>query len=519
MVEKPRGVCVFAWSAFSWGVLRWSVFSLGVFLCGAVPCGAASAAEEARFGPIELGGRFEYELLLDEQSNPYPWNASTHSASDRSRIMLDLNASSARYGSLYLKGAASWTVVGEEDVKKRFLFEQGDYLFARRLEEWGWSIRGFANERRFFVFDWTTPLVDDDHTNADGENRGLRIDAVVKKAVHVTGLYSILGDDFDESRRVSYLKTLFSHRLASFSASYLVEEPGVSGLRNHAAVKAELAGAYKRVFAVAAYEQSGLDDSKVFFPGASFDWEAYDGTNFSAVLPPGGAALAEVRLASLRATKRGALDLVWRYDAVREEFLGDLGGMGSSRVGQSLGAYFTASSVSLNARALYRTAVRSVVESEERDWFDAGVWAALKNGMECFLRGGAGEIDDGPLMSTRKNFVHAALRHRTKRVTAGVHAMGYDIDTEYSETRYAWEGKVALNSVWGIHWRFILARDYAASQAAFVRLEFRPNDRIYAAAGYGEPGLGDDPFVVEDDELGLMRGASSRYTISVRGDF
>jgi len=514
MVGKTRRIRVLASSVFSWGLFAWSAFSWGV-----LSCGAAKAAEEARFGPIELGGRFEYEFLLDERSDPYPWNTSTHSASDRSRVMLDLKVPSMSYGSLYLKGAASWTVVGEEDIKKRFLFEQGDYLFARGREGRDWSVRAFANERRFFVSDWTTPLVDDDHTNPGGENRGLRVDAAVRKTVLVTGLYSILGDDIDDSRSVSYLKTLVSHRIASLSASYLLEEPGASGLRNHAVVKAELAGAYKRVFAVAAYEQSGFDDSKLFFPGAAFDWKAYDGTNFSAVLPPGGAALAEVRLASLPATKRGELDFVWRYDAVREEFVGDLGGIGSSRVGQTLGAYFTASDVSLNARALYRTADRSVVESEERDWFDAGVWAALKNGMECFLRGGAGEIDDGPAMITRKNFVHAALRHRTKRVTAGVHAMGYDIDTEYSGMRYAWEGNVALNSVWGLHWRFILAHDYAASQAAFVRLDFRPNDRIYAAAAYGEPGIGDDPFVVEDRQIGLMRGGSSRYTISVRGDF
>jgi hypothetical protein len=78
---------------------------------------------------------------------------------------------------------------------------------------------------------------------------------------------------------------------------------------------------------------------------------------------------------------------------------------------------------------------------------------------------------------------------------------------------------VALNSVWGFHWRFILAHDYAASQAAFARLEFRPSERIYAAVGYGEPGIGDDPFVLEDRQIGLMRAGSSRYTILVRGDF
>jgi len=501
-------------SALSWGVLAWSAFSSGVFSCG-----AANAAEEARFGPIDLGGRFEYELLYDDEPYPYPWNAATHSVNNRSRLMLDLFVPSAGYGSLYLKGAAAWEAVGAEDVQKRFLFEQGDYLFAKTREGLDLSFRVFANERRFSVFDWTTPLISDDAGAANGENRGVRVDAAIARKVAVTALYSVLAGDFDDAPGVSYAKAQYTHRRAALSASYLIEDPGTSGVRNHAVVKTELAGAYKNLFAAASYAQSGYDESHVFFPEGSFDWGAYDGTNFSAVLPPGGAALAEVRLASLRATKRGELDLVWRYDAVREGFVGDLGGMGSSRVGQTLGAYFAARDVSLNARALYHTAVRSAVESEERDWFDAGLWAALKNGMECFVRGGAGEIDDGPMMNTRKNFVHAALRHRTKRVTAGVHAMGYDIDTEYAGTRYAWEGKVALNSVWGLHWRFILAHDYAASQAAFARLEFRPSERIYAAVGYGEPGIGDDPFVLEDRQIGLMRAGSSRYTILLRGDF
>jgi len=37
--------------------------------------------------------------------------------------------------------------------------------------------------------------------------------------------------------------------------------------------------------------------------------------------------------------------------------------------------------------------------------------------------------------------------------------------------------------------------------------------------GYGEPEIGDDPFVLEDRDIGLMRGGASRYTISLRGDF
>lgn len=480
---------------------------------------AAAAEGVARFGPIDLGGRFEYQLMYGEGRDPYSWNASTHSVNNRSRLMVDLDLPSARYGSLYLKGAASWETVGADDVQKRFLLEQGDYLFAKTREGLDLSFRAFANERRFSVFDWTTPLVSDDSEAANGENGGVRFDADFHKKLGITALYSVLAGDFDDAPRASYAKARYTDRQAALSASYLAEDPGVSGVRNHAVVKTELAGAYRRLFAVVSYAQSGYDDSQVFFPGGAFDWGAYDGTNFSSVLPPGGAALAEVRLASLPASKRGSIDLVWRYDAVREEFACDIGGMGSPGVGQSLGAYFTAREVSLNANALFHTNTRSAVEHPETDWFDAGVWAALKNGMECFVRGGAGDIEGGPVPLVEESFVHAGVRHRAKRVTAGVYAMAYDFGTEYAGTRYAWDGKLQINPSWGFHWRVLFANDFAASRSALVRLEYRPSDRIYASVGYGEPAIGDDPYVLEDRDIGLMRGGATRYTLSLRGDF
>ena len=480
---------------------------------------SAEPAKVGPLGPVVLGGRFEYLLLLDEQTNPYPWNAATHSATDRSRLMLDLDVSGTRYGSLYAKGAAVWAMVGEDDIQKRLHFEQGDYLWRQDLEAWKYSIRLFASERRFFAFDWTAPLLDDDRAGETGENRGVRVDGAVGEKARLTGLYSLLGADADDSRSVSYLKASLFHRIASLSASYLFDDPGAYGTADHAVVKAELTSAYKRAFAVLSYEQSGFGGSGWFFPSGSFDWSGYDGTNFSAVLPPGGAAFAEIRVSSLAVANRGDVDLVWRYDAVGEDFVNDLGGAGSSRVGQTAGAYFIAKDVSVNAKLLYHTSARSGLENEERSWFDAGVWAALKNGTDCFLRGGAGEIDDESFSPSKKNFIHGALRYQMNKMRTGVHAMWSDLDTDYSGEKFAWDGKLALTPAWGFHWRFLLSRDYAVGRTAFFRLEFRPSNRLFACVGYGRSYLGDDPFVLEDREIGLLREGPSQYTISMRGDF
>lgn len=469
--------------------------------------------------PFTLGARLEYALSLDEKPDPYAWNAATHAASDRTRIMLDAKALGMRYGSFYVKGAAEWTMVGEDDVRDRFRFEQADYLWDRRLERWSYALRLFANERRFFVAEWTPALIDDDRAGALDENLGARADAVVRDRLRLTGLFSIVGDGGEESRSASYVRALFSHRLACLSASYLLEDPGASGLQNRAVVKAELASAYKKLFAAVSYEQAERRDSGWFFPGGSFDWDAYDGSNFSDALPPGGAAFAEVRVSSVPLPAPGAIDLVWRYDAVREEFADVIGAAGPSRTAHEAGVYFAATDVSLDGNVLYRSRNRSVVEDEQSDWVEAQLRAAASGGAEGFLRGGWGKIRDEMVFDTRENFVHAAVAYRTRRLRAGAHAAWSDLETIYSARRYAIDGKLVITPAWGFHWRVLLGRDYAVGQTAAFRIEFRPNNRIFAYLGYGQPYLGDDPFVLEDHERGLLRGVFSQYTLVVRGDF
>lgn len=479
---------------------------------------AVRAQEAARLGNVEFGGRFEYQLLLDEQSNPYPWNATTQAAIDRTRLMLDLKALETRYGSLYLKGAGYWGFVGDHDTQKRFRFEQGDYLWSQKLETWDYGIRLFANERRFFVCDFTTPLIDDDRAGESGDNRGARVDIKTRSGFDITGLYSLFGDDPGDARSASYLKALYSHRLASFSASYLMDDPGVHGPLNHALIKTELSSAWKLAFVSVSYQQSGYEDSGFFLPGGSFDWGAYDGTNFSQVLPRGGAAFAEVRLRSIPVTDAGRLGVVWKYEAIGEEFVSDLGLPGGSQVGQTAAAYFLATDVSVSGRLLYHKSARSVLENEERDFVEAGAWTALKNGMECFLRGGVGRIDEQPI-ETKKNYVHGAVRYRIKKLHTGAHIMWKDLDTVYSERLFAWDGKMVITPDWGLHWRFLLSRDFTVSQATFFRLEYRPSNRIFAYVGYGRSYFGDDPFVLEDRDLGVLRSGSSQWVITLRGDF
>jgi hypothetical protein len=491
-----------------------------VFIAFLVMSAAAAPRAEENDPAVkfELGGRFQYQLLLDDQSDPYPWDASTLSASDRTRLMLDLGAMSDRYGQLYVKGAGYWGLVGNSDINKRFRFEQGDYLWARDLDTWDYGLRLFANERRFFVYDFTAPLIDDDRAGESGDNIGARFDLATRAGVGVTGVYSSFGNDPGDSRSAAYLKAAYSHRSATLSLSYLYDDPGAHGRLNHAVAKAELSGAWKIAFASVSYQQSGYGESSFFFPGGSFDWSAYDAGNFSNVLPRGGAAFGEFRVSRIPVTDAGRLGLVWKYEAVRDEFVSDLGMPGGSRVGQTAAAYFRATDVSINGRLIYHTSKREILETEERDFVEAGAWTALKNGMECVLRGGIGRIDEEPF-ETKKNYVHAAARYRIKEIHTGIHVMWSDLETTFSERRFAWDGKMVVTPDWGFHWRFLLTRDFAVGQSAFFRLEYRPSNRIFAYFGYGRAYFGDDPFVLEDKDLGLLRSGMSRWIVMLRGDF
>ena len=53
----------------------------------------------------------------------------------------------------------------------------------------------------------------------------------------------------------------------------------------------------------------------------------------------------------------------------------------------------------------------------------------------------------------------------------------------------------------------------------FLRLEYRPNNRLYMVASYGRQNIGDGPFVVEDRDVGLSRANDALYRLMLRGDF
>ncbi len=468
--------------------------------------------------PLEAGGRFEYEIRVKRDGSVFPWNYSSTTASDRIRLMLDLRAGGEKTGMLYLKGAAHQWNKSDPSGQKYFEFEQGDYSWSGGTGISLIGFRVFANERRFFTNSFLAPLLDDDRLDGMGGNRGARLDGVFFDRLFFTWLYSALGDEYEKSNRLVYLKTAFTHDFLGLSLAYLNEDRSKLNLADAAVVKMELNTFYKWASLIFSYEQSGTG-SGLFFPTNRLYLGSFVGDNFSSILPDAGAFFAEARLSALPLRKWGRIHFSHRYSSVGRSFIGDMMNADIGSTGYTTGAYFTASEVSLNGRIVYTKRARLSVEDEKYEKAEASVWADFKNGSEVFLRGGIGKTCDALPFTTKENYVHAALKHRIRNLQSGVHLMFKDMETDFSEQRYAWDARLAFGGNLAIYWRAILTKNFTTSDAVYAHFEFRPGKRLFLLASYGKSFIGDDPFLLEDPHIDVIGDARPVYHFSVRGDF
>lgn len=481
-----------------------------------VLCGRAGAVEWVAVDSLAVGGRFEYATLIDRDAVPFVWNAAGRSAVDVTRLMLDLTADT-RYGNLYLKGSAIWDDTRQGDIQKRFRFDQGDYLWEQKLRRWRYSMRLFAGERRFFSHDMIAPLLDDDPIGRYDDNLGVRFDTTVDR-FKVTALFSSLGERRADARNIGFFKSGYSGRSVAVGGSYLIDHRGVNADSNHAVFKTEVSASYKKGYVVLAYEQSGCDDRSVFFPGGRFDWDKYEGDNVSGLLPNAAAMFAEGRISSLPIGRTGRVRLVYRYTLVGSEFFNDLGLLVGSQIRNTAAAYYVDTEVNVNARLVYNSIARLEFENSRTDKWDGGLWGTFRNGTEFLIRGSMRETDGVPY-DDKGSLVHLALHHQLSKIKGGVHVLWRDIDTIFSATRFAWDGKFALSPNWGFYWRLVLSDQFDAGRTTYVRLAYRPSDRIFVTAGYGRSVIGDGPYLLEDGDIELSRFDSAVYRISLRGDF
>src|SRR5262245_20691449 len=225
--------------------------------------------------PVTSRARLNLQLTADEATAPWSWDAQSRSPFDLSRFMIDATLGEARVGVLYAKGAASWQDADDTAGHVSFGLEQGDVLYR-------WSHAGgraFGDERRYFTFDLSDALMDDDVVDDFQHRVGVRADGGSER-VNGTLLVSSL-DEGVTDHLLSYAKVGTAWRPLAAALSYQLQEG--DDARDHAVVKGEVAAFWKRASAIASYQQSGFG-SGVFLP----DMDELD--NF-------GAGFFELRLA------------------------------------------------------------------------------------------------------------------------------------------------------------------------------------------------------------------------------
>jgi hypothetical protein len=468
---------------------------------------------------IRPGGRFENQFRVEEGWSPYQWNFNGDDPVNRTRLMLDLNLSASRRGALYVKGDASWMASRTSDGEKLFAFRQGDYSYAWQGSASSAAIRLFANERRFFTGAYLAPLLTDDHADDTGANRGVRLDFMLRETVQISSVFASLDDDWDDARKISFIKSAYLNRMLQFSVTYLYEVPGLDAAPRQALLKNELVCFYNKATLLFSYEQSRFKKSGLFVPRLSFRTDGFVGDNFSTILPDEGAFFAQVRITPLSLRDWGEVTIVHDYFAVGEDFINDLGIRSGEKVGYLFGTFFRAKEVDVNGRLQYGRSVRSKREADTRERFDASIWGALRGGVEVALRGGYEKTSDAFAVDSRQNHVLGAVTFHARKMRHGFHLLARDLDTAGSSGSLAWDSRVVLNSDFAVNWRFILSSEHAVRDPVFCRLEFRPSRRLYAYVGYGRDYMGNSPFLLDDDDLSLIEVDPSMYTISLRGDF
>lgn len=485
----------------------------------AVPTGGMRAAALPDRIQLSPGGRFEHQFLVAEAWSPYPWNFDGSAPANRSRLMLDLGITEKRFGALYLKGDAAWENGSTANGRALFEFRQGDYRWIRDWQGSSATLRLFANERRFFTGGYLAPLLADDYVDDTGDNRGVRLDLSINKTVRVTTLFASLGERWSEARKISFLRSAFIHRLLQFSVSYRYDVPAADRALRQALLKSEAVCFYKKASLIVSYEQSRFKEGGLFFPRLSLDADGFVGDNFSTMLPDEGAFFAQARIAQLPLRDWGEVAVIHDYFAIGEEFVNDLGLRSGERVGYLLGAYFRARAVDMNGRIQFGKSVRSKRENEKRETIDASLWGSLRNGVEIVLRGGRSKTSEAFQFAADHTYVLGTANFHSRKMRNGFHVMVRDTDTIRASRSFAWDSRVTLNSDFAVDWRFILAGEESVRDPVFIRLEFRPSQRLYASASYGRERLGDGPFLLDDNQLLLTGIDPSLYTISIRGDF
>lgn len=481
-------------------------------LAAAVLAPLSMTRDAAAFGirspvPVSSRARLDLQLVSNEATAPWEWDAQSRSPLDQSRFMIDLTAGEARTGTLYLKGAASWEDTDSHNGDVAFAIEQGDYAFAWR----GVEMFAFGDERRFATGDVGAASMVDDDVERFQHRVGGRAD--VEAGRFGATLVGAGLDEGPSARFLSYGKAGVAANPVTASLSYQLQD--ASEGPDHAVAYGELAGYWRRASAVASYAQSGFG-SGVFLPGG--DWGDVGDGGYGEASPDNSATFLELRLARANVSEAVSLAGVYRYTWTGDEYTNDLAPERAGTELHRLGVYASSRSYALDGRVVLYDAERRLGTVFEERGIAATATAFLRDNSEVYLRTALadGTQDDG--VTRTAGVVHASYRRSLQRFMGGVDALVDEIGVD-AVVRAGVETRVNWNATSALYLRWMVTGAVERSDAVYARLEFRPTARTYLTFAYGRDTTGDGPFFLEDRDAFPTVDTEDVFTVTVRGDF
>lgn len=470
--------------------------------------GASSALGIRSPVPVAVRARLDVRVIASEATGE--WMVTSRSPADPSRFMADLTAGNDATGVLYVKGASDWNEADDALGRVAFVAEQGDYLYA-----FTWSdssraqLRFFGDERRFFTHDAGLALVDDDVVDDFEHRLGARADAGVN-ALRAT--YWIAGlDDGDDRRTNQYASLRFAPTPVLVGASYLHDAPDTGS--NHGVAKGELAGYFRGATAILSFEESATGEGAAFPSG---DWDDFESGDYAENAPSNSATFAELRTRRTRIGEDHLFDASYQYASVGADYTNDLSRLIPGSVTSRAWVDWAHRRYALDARLAAYRQEQSASETSTRRGIDLTARARMLDNSEWLVRAGA-RRDETPLADDTWGFAHAAYTRELREFRGGVHVLVDELGMDPAVAAGA-DVRMNLGATAAVSGRWIIVDESGASDAYWLRLEFRPTRRAWVTMAYGRETRGDDVYFLEDRDAPPTRSAGNAITLSVRGD-
>jgi len=485
-----------------------------------VASGVIAAESDSTWTAI-VGGRFETLVSVEADSPGFRWNHVSRSPADHTRFMLDLRGGHSRFGKYYAKAAARWDDLERTEGSVDFRFEQGNYTWANAGSDGELMVSLYANERRYFTNSLGVRLLDDDAAAQFDDHYGLRVDYTSTTASIRGAMIGAVIDDGKNRRGLGLADASWGGNvpaLGDMSGGVGLRYVSGDGTVDHTIF--ELTGAWLDrdgggLFA--SFQQAAFGEG-LSYPSGAFSFDELDLFRPGDWLPENSVVLVEAHTGGTK-TRLGKFDAVHRYRATGQEYTDPISAVAPGEVRTQTGIYWNHDRYAVDGFVVFDEWRRKTAQLQTSQRLIVHGRASLRDGSEGVLRAVFEDNSDSGGDFGDESFLHASWGRHLRKLSTSVHVLAGRIDRGEFGSRFAAETRFNATASTSFYGRLVTDESKGSNDAVYIRIEFRPLDHVFASFGFGRSFIGDDPYVVEDPDIGMTGEADRVYTMTVRGDF